>query len=228
VSVGGNAVYVPSDRGLFAIDRATGRKRWQARFSPAAGDTATVAGELIVFAGFDITTGRSGVFALDAASGALRWRTDAPRPAGARTGCAAANGMMFVTSWDAPHDDLANGTPTVRAYDLVNGEERWVFQTNGGADARQGVGAGSVTSPVVVGDTVLFGVAVRSPAPGDAGNADGLYAVDTATGKLRWHASPATPIRSTPAVLDGTVYATGGLRARGDATGGNLLAFGVE
>jgi eukaryotic-like serine/threonine-protein kinase len=228
VSVGRNAVYAPSDRGLFAVDRATGGKRWQARFSPATGDTATVAGEMIVFAGSDITTGRSGVFALDAASGALRWRIDAPRPPGARAGCAVANGLMFVSLWDAPQDDPANGKPTLRAYDLVTGEERWVFQVNGDTDAGQGVGVGSVTSPVVAGDTVLFGVAIRAPAPGAAGNTDGLYAVDTATGQLRWHASATTPIRSTPAVLDGTVYATGGLRARGDATGGNLLAFGVE
>ena len=102
-----------------------------------------------------------------------------------------------------------------------------MFRANGAADARQGVGAGSVTAPVVAGDTVLFGVAVRAPAPGFTGNADGLYAVDTATGQLRWHASAATPIRSAPAVLDGTVYAMGGLRARGGATGGNLLAFGA-
>jgi outer membrane protein assembly factor BamB len=115
----------------------------------------------------------------------------------------------------------------LRAYDLTNGGERWVFHANGTADPRQGVGAGSVTSPVVAGDTVLFGVAVRAAAPDFAGNADGLYAVDTASGQVRWHASADTPIRSAPAVLDGTVYAMGGLRARGGATGGNLLAFGV-
>jgi eukaryotic-like serine/threonine-protein kinase len=228
VSVGRNAVYVPSDRGLFAIDRATGRKRWQARFSPVAGDTATIAGDIIIFAGSEITSGRSGVFALDGASGALRWRVDLPRAPGARTGSAAANGLMFVSSWDAPQDDSARGTPTLRAYDLANGEERWVFHASGGADAQLDVGTGSVTSPVVAGNTVLFGVAVRAPAPGSAGNADGLYAVDTATGQVRWHASAATPIRSAPAVLDGIVYAMGGLRARGGATGGNLLAFGVE
>jgi len=228
VSVGSNTVYVPSDRGLFAIDRATGHKRWQARFSPVAGDTATVASELIVFAGTEITSGRFGVYALDAASGALRWRVDLPRAAGARTGCAAANGLLFVSSWDAPEDDSTFGTPTLRAYDLANGQERWVFQANNPADAGQGVGAGSVTSPVVAGDTVLLGVAVRAAAPGSAGNVDGLYAVATATGQMRWHASAATPIRSAPAVLDGTVYAMGGLRARGGATGGNLFAFGVE
>jgi outer membrane protein assembly factor BamB len=226
VSVGPDAVYVPSDRGLFAIDRATGRKRWQARFSPGAGDTATVAGKVIVFAGVEVTSGRAGIFALDAASGALRWRVDLPRAPGTRSGSAAANGLVFVSWWDTPGGS-ASGTPTVRAYDLDTGEERWLFRANGVADARQVVGAGSLTSPVVVDDTVLFGVAVRAPAPGSSGNVDGLYAVDMATGEELWRTSTATPIRSAPAVLDGTVYAMGGLRARGGASEGNLLAFGA-
>jgi outer membrane protein assembly factor BamB len=226
VSVGQDAVYVPSDRGLFAIDRATGRKRWQARFSPGAGDTATVAGETIVFAGSEITSGRPGVFALDAASGALRWRADVPRAPGARTGTAAANSLVFISWWEVPGEDAGSGTPTLRAFDLASGEERWVFRANDAADGPQVVGAGSLTSPVVVDDTVLFGVAVRAPAAGSGGNVDGLYAVDSATGELRWHTS-APPIRSAPAVLDGMIYAMGGLRARGGATEGNLLAFGA-
>jgi len=228
VSVGPDSVYVPSDRGLFAVDRASGRKRWQARFSPDAGDTATIAGEIIVFAGSEITSGRSGIFALDAASGALRWRVDLPRTPGTRSGSAAANGLVFVSWWDAPQEEAASGTPTLRAYGLADGQERWVFRATGEEDAGQGVGAGSVTSPVVVGNTVLFGVAVRAPAPGSGRNADGLYAVDAATGDVRWHTSRATPIRSAPAVLDGIVYAMGGLRARGGAAEGNLLAFGPE
>jgi outer membrane protein assembly factor BamB len=227
VSVGPDAVYVPSDRGLFAVDRATGHKRWQARFSPGAGDTATVAGNIIVFAGSEITSGRSGVFALDAASGALRWRVDLPRVLGARSGSAAANGLVFVSSWDALDEEDGSGTPTLRAYDLSTGQERWVFRANGAVDTRHSVGSGSVTSPVVVSNSVLFGVAVRASAPESAGNADGLYAVDTATGEMRWHTSATTPIRSAPAVLDGTVYAMGGLRARGGAAEGNLLAFGA-
>jgi outer membrane protein assembly factor BamB len=102
-----------------------------------------------------------------------------------------------------------------------------MFRATGAADARQEVGAGSVTSPVVVGNSVLFGVAVRAPAPGFSGNADGLYAIDTATGEVSWHTTGATPIRSAPAVLDGIVYAMGGLGARGGATEGNLFAYGA-
>ena len=111
MSVGADAVYVPSDRGLFAIDRATGRKRWQARFSPGAGESATIAGNTIVFAGSEITSGKTGAFALDAATGALRWRVDLPRAAGARAGTGAANSLVFVTSWDAAGDDPGSGRP---------------------------------------------------------------------------------------------------------------------
>jgi outer membrane protein assembly factor BamB len=186
-----------------------------------------VAGETIVFAGSEVTSGRSGIFALEAASGALRWRVDVPRVPGARSGSAAVNGLVFISSWDAPQVESGSGTPTLRALDLATGKERWVFRANGSADAQQGVGAGSVTSPVIVGNTVLFGVAVRAPAPDFSGNADGLYAVDTATGEVRWHTSGAAPIRSAPAVLDGVVYAMGGLRARGGSAEGNLFAYGA-
>jgi hypothetical protein len=45
---------------------------------------------------------------------------------------------------------------------------------------------------------------------------------------LQWRSAGGDPIRSAPAVLDNVAYAMGGLRARGGATGGNLLAFGNE
>ncbi len=228
VAVGPDIVYVPSDRGLYAIDRATGRKRWQARFSPGAGETATIAANTIVFTGSEITSGESGVFALDAASGALRWRVDLPSTSGVRAGTAAADGHVFVTRWEAPGDDPARGVPTLRAYDLNTGAELWVFAASPDDRSHQPVGTGSLTTPVVAGELVLFGVAVRVPAPGTSGNADGLYAVDRATGTLRWRAAAATPIRSAPAVLDGALYAMGGLRARGGATGGTLFGFGAE
>jgi outer membrane protein assembly factor BamB len=226
VAVGPETVYVPSDRGLFALDRASGRKLWQARFSPGAGETATVAAGTIVFAGSEITSGKTGVFALDAASGALRWRVELPAAPGARAGAAAANDSAYVSWWEAPPDDPGSGGPTLRAYELESGEEQWVFRVSDIEAPNQPVGTGSLTTPVVVGESVLFGVAVRAPAPGAAGNADGLYAVDSTSGELRWRAAT-TPIRSAPAVLDGVIFAMGGLRPRGGASGGNLLAFGT-
>jgi len=229
VAVGPDIVYVPSDRGLYAIDRATGRKRWQARFSPDAGEPATLAADTIVFAGSEITSGQTGVFALDASSGALRWRVDLPPTPGVRAGTAAANDRVFVTRWEAPAGDPARGMPTLRTYDLTTGQQSWVFQVSAdNASPGQPVGTGSLTTPVVSGESVVFGVAVRVPAPGAAGNADGLYAVDRTTGMLSRRDSAAVPIRSAPAILDGAIYAMGGLRARGGASGGMLLAFGAD
>ena len=227
VAVGPETVYAPSDRGLFALDRASGRKKWQARFSPGAGETATVARDAVVFAGSEITSGARGIFALDAASGALRWRIDLPAVAGARAGTAVANDVLVVAWWDAPPDDPGRGIPTLRAYDLASGEERWIFHA-GDLDSDNGVGTGWLTAPVISGNAALFGVAVRVPASESSGNANGLYAVDLETGALRWHAAASEPIRAAPAVLAETIYAMGGLRARGGATGGNLFAFGVR
>ena len=228
VSVGRDNVYVPSDRGLFAIERATGRKRWQARFSPGAGETASIAGATVVFAGVEITSGKFGVFALDAASGALRWRVDLPPTPGVRSGTAATGDRVFVTRWETALDAAAPGVPTLRAYDLASGEERWVFRADTSEAAGQTAATGSLTAPVVAGDMVLFGVAVRAAASGSGGDMDGLYAVDRASGALRWRAASSLPIRSASAVLDGTIYVMGGVRARGGATGGNLLAFGND
>ncbi|MBA3450123.1 MAG: PQQ-binding-like beta-propeller repeat protein [Chloroflexia bacterium] len=228
VAVGPNTVYVSSDRGLYAIDRATGRKRWQARFSPGAGETATVAAETVVFAGSEVTSAQTGVFALDAGSGALRWRVDLPPTPGARAGTAAADGLVVVSRWETQEDDSARGVPTLRAYDLGSGEALWVFQPSTDDASGHPKGTGSLTTPVIAGGVVLFGVAVRDPSPGNSGNADGIYAVDGETGILRWRASATTPIRSAPAILDGAIYAMGGSRTRGGANGGTLLAFGPE
>ena len=84
------------------------------------------------------------------------------------------------------------------------------FGAAGDLPAGAAVGTGSVTAPVVVRDEVLFGVTVRSPSSPGGENAEGLYAVDVATGDLRWHAAASTSIRSAPAVLNGTIFVMGG------------------
>lgn len=227
LAAGADAVYVPSDRGLYALDRATGGKRWQARFSPGTEDTPVVAGGAIVFAGEEITTGRSGVFALDAASGALRWRVDRPVAAGSRSGAAVANDTVFVSSWEPVDEGEAWGTPTVRAYDMATGDERWVFRA-GGDPAIEPAGAGSISVPATAGEMVLFGVTVRTAAPGGGKGGDGLYAIESKTGRMVWRASNATPIRSAPAVLGTRIFVMGGRQARGGAAEGVLLAFGAD
>ncbi|MFN8590970.1 MAG: PQQ-binding-like beta-propeller repeat protein [Thermomicrobiales bacterium] len=225
LAVSGETVYIPSDHGLFALDRATGQKRWQARFSPQTGVVPVVARDTVVFAGEEVTSGKTGVFALDAASGALRWGKGLPISPGTRAGAAVANDAVYITTWEAPKDNLALGIPTIRAFALASGEQRWMRRI--GSSARPvAIGAGTVTTPVIAGGNVLFGVSVRTPAPGAPVNVDGVYAVDTAKGAVLWHAAPTTPVRSAPAVYDGTVYAMGGRRARGGVSEGILIALG--
>jgi serine/threonine-protein kinase len=212
---------------LYAIDRTTGTKRWQARFTPDPGETVTIAGKAIVMAGQEITTGKSGIFALDANSGALLWRIDMPAATGASSGVAAVNETIFVSWWEASPDHPAEGAPTLHAYDRETGKERWIFRATGDQPAGAVIGTGSVTAPVVVRNEVLLGVTVRSASAPGAESAEGLYAVDAVTGDLRWHAATSTSIRSAPAVLNGTVFVMGGRRARGDASGGSLYAFAL-
>lgn len=78
---------------------------------------------------------------------------------------------------------------------------KWTFSTNGPI----------VSSPAVANGAVYFG------------SADGgLYAVDTATGKLRWKFEAHGDVNSSPAVVDNTVYVIsldGNLYAVDAATG---------
>lgn len=224
LAVGGTGVYVPSDHGLYALDRATGQKRWQARFSPMLGEPPTVAGETIVFAGVEITSGKTGIFALDAASGALRWRVDLPAVTGARAGLAATGETVYATWWDVP--GVAPG-PALRAYDLANGKERWAFHVAQGGGEAEAPG-GAITEPVIVDDLALFAVALPATAAKQGAALDGLYAVDLATGELRWRAASDAPIGSAPAVLDGTIFVMGGSRPGGEEAAGNLLAFSAQ
>lgn len=225
VALGAQSLYIPSDHGIYALDLATGQKRWQARFSPGLDETPTAIGDLVVFTGAEITTGKAGIFALDAATGALRWRVDLDAVPGARSGTAASNDMVFVSWWESPGGEPARGVPTLRTYSLADGREQWVYRAESGLPADEPVGVGSITEPVISGNSVMFGVSVRAPIAGATGILDGLYAVAIDNGALQWHAVADTPIGSSPAVLDGTIYAMGGLRPRGDATRGYLIAF---
>lgn len=224
VAIGRESVFVPSDHGLYALDRATGRKRWQARFSTGSGETPTVVGDIVAFTGSEITSGKTGVFALDAKTGALRWRVDLPAVAGSRAGSAASADTLYVSWWEPLPDRPGSGLPTLRAYDLQSGKERWVYRPEIGTLATGEAVVGSISEPVIVGPTLLFGVVMRAPTGEVAAELDGIYAIDNGSGDLLWHAA-GTPIRSAPVVIDGTIYAMGGLRPHGDAAGGNLLAF---
>lgn len=226
LAVGRNAIFVSSDRGLFALERTTGKKLWQARFTPGFAETPVVAGDVVAFAGTEVTSGSTGVFALDAASGALKWRVDLPASPGARAGAAVAQDTAYVTWWEPVSDGSKEGIPTLRAYELASGKERWIYRAGGDVAKPTAGRVGAVTAPTIVGAEVYFGVATEGATPEQPADLDGIYAVDAASGKLRWQGARGTPIASPPTVLNGVIYAIGGVGPQGDAASGSLIAFG--
>ncbi|MFT4041313.1 MAG: PQQ-binding-like beta-propeller repeat protein, partial [Thermomicrobiales bacterium] len=220
LAVGRDRVYVSSNRGLFALAKQSGQKQWQARFTPLIGEAPVVIGDAVVFAGTDITSGATGVYALDAATGALHWRQDLPAAVSIGAGTAAAGDTVYVAWWETPTDEDAKA-PSLSAYDLATGEERWVYRATLPPDDLAQATAATMGAPVIAGDRVLFGVSVQTDG-GSPSAANGLYAVDAASGALVWQAG-GLAIASSPAVIGEWVYVMGG--AAGGQSGGSVIAL---
>ena len=222
LAVGRDMVYVSSNRGLFALARSNGEKRWQARFTPLPGETPVAIGDAVVFAGSDVTTGATGVFAIDAASGALRWKLDLDASLSVGLGTAAAADTVYVTWWEAPTDDSV-GVPVLSAYALADGKERWVYRAAITQEELAAATGATITSPAIAGDRALFGVVVSAPADTPARKASGVYAIDSNSGQLIWHV-PGLDSASAPVTVADTVYVMGG-GATGAGRGSSVVAL---
>jgi len=135
--------------------------------------------------------------ALDAKSGHEKWKF--ATGANVNSSPAVAKGMVYVLSLDG----------NAYALDEHSGKLLWKFQTAGEsrlnlagiygmAPSREvvpDVWDFLLSSPAVEGDTVYFG-------SGD----HNVYALEAATGKLRWKFEAADVVHSSPAIADGTVY----------------------
>ena len=182
------------DGGFLAFARADGADRWRVRagkelplaWEGMSGDLYTaspaVAGDVAVFGGGD-----GAVTAIELASGDVRWRF--ATGGRVRSSPAIADGVVYAGSADG----------SLYAIALDDGREIWRFDTAGRRldSARYGYDRRTITSsPAVAGGAVFFG------------SRDGaLYAVDAATGRLRWrvlHDDTSWSIAS-PAVVDGLV-----------------------
>ena len=222
LAVGRDAVYVSSNRGLFALARSNGQKRWQARFTPLPGEAPVAAGDAVVFAGSDVTNGTIGVFALDAASGALRWRVDLDVSLSVGSGTAVVGDTVYVTWWEAPADDSV-GVPMLSAYGLADGKERWTYRSAITQEELAAATGATITAPSIAGDRALFGVVVEAATGTPATQASGVYAIDTASGQLSWQVS-GLDAASAPVVVADTVYIMGGGSA-GGGRGSSVVAL---
>lgn len=222
LAVGREVVFVSSNRGLFALARVDGQKRWQARFTPLPGDAPVVIGDAVVFAGTDVTTGSTGVFALDAATGAMRWQVELDASLSVGLGTAAAHDTVYVTWWEAP-TGTSVGVPALTAFALADGKQRWAYRAAVTQEELAAATGATITAPAIAGGSVLFGVAVQAPPDTPATEASGIYAIDADTGKPVWQVS-GLQVASAPVVVNETVYIMGG-GSTGEGRGSSVIAL---
>lgn len=145
-----NVVIAPTEAGLAAFDRSTGRATWTAAFGERA-NTPSVAGDVVVASTWD-----GSVVGVDLATGALRWRTPLP---GASLGPTAADERTAVTTWVADDHSAAGAV----AVDPATGRQRWAVSLPvGGVSAPAISGSGAVV--VVAGDVAAHGLDLETGA----------------------------------------------------------------
>lgn len=236
-TVSGDRVFVGTlDGALVALDVMDGAREWSFGTRDAVMSTPAVADGKVVFGSFD-----GHVYAVDAADGSEVWRLDTGAPVvsspgiadgiviiGSRSydlfGLALADGdvlwrFYYWFSWVESSAVIAESTAyvgssdagSVYAISIVDGSERWSFDTLGSAWA----------TPAVTRDRVFVGsVGVRDYI---SDHRPGFFAIDRATGDPAWWfraeqpegeqlsgfvSSPATDGRRVfVGGLDGKIYA---------------------
>jgi len=193
--VSGLVVVGSRDGRLHALDAASGKERWQLAtgkplpfpWGHESGDvwtsSPTVAGGELLFGGADGV-----LYAVNPTTGAVLWR--ARTDGRIRSAPAVEGTRVFIGAFDG----------RVYAFDLASGRRLWRYDTEGASleSAKFGFDRRSIqSSPSVAGGLVFVGAR------------DGfLYALDAASGALRWRADHKISwVNSSPAVVNGVVYA---------------------
>jgi outer membrane protein assembly factor BamB len=179
-AVSGGLVYVGSgDGNVYALEAASGRKRWAFHTGNVVHASPAVAGDTVYVGSWD-----SYFYALDAATGALRWKfktgddPDIHNHVGIQSSATVAGGVVYFGSRDAH----------VYALDAKTGRQKWTFATVGGAWAS--------SSPAVSGGRIYFGE-----------GSSGLFrALDAATGTKIFTLEGVNAPFSSPAVAGTLLY----------------------
>jgi outer membrane protein assembly factor BamB len=196
----GRLYFGAGDDGLYCADPVTGRIHWQHK-GPHVDCCPLVAdGRVYVGSGYRF----QGVICLSARDGSPLWKRALPAPIWAAPSYA--DGRLFVA--------IAKGTFTERA-ERPYGEVRCLSPKTGNDVWRfTGVREGVLTSVAVCGGHAVFG------------SRDGAcYALDVATGTLRWRTEIGSPVLSSPAVA--LARRQGSARAGAGAPAGHVL-FGAN
>ncbi len=204
VIANGTVIFGAGDGGVYALDPATGARRWRATTGGRIRGTPAVASGLVYVGSYD---GR--VYAFDAATGARRWvyETEGTTLNSADWGFdrrsiqaspVVAGGVVYVGARDG----------FIYALDAATGHRRWRYDHKI---------SWIITSPAAA-DGVIY-----------AGSSDAhfLQALDS-TAHERWRANVASIVWSSPALTDSMIYfgdGAGVLTAADRATGAARWSF---
>ena len=137
------------------------------------------------------------LYAIDAQSGTQKWKF----PAGVRitSSPAVAGGLVYFASYSGSFIALDSATGQVKWKFATGGEHRFTAKHIHGAQ------------PAAESDPDPFDVYLSSPAVGDGvvyfGSGDGnVYALDAASGALKWKHPTGDVVHASPALANGTVF----------------------
>jgi len=166
--------------------------KWTFPTNGAIYSSPAVAGDAVYFGSAD-----GHLYAVDAGSGKLRWKFDAHGPVNSSP--AVVEGVVYVVSLDG----------NLYAVDATTGRQRWSFASEGERRSTKAGNLGAFPPTEVVPDPWDFYLSSPAVAGGVIyfGSGDGhVYAVDAATGALKWKFKTGDVVHSSPAVSGGMVY----------------------
>ncbi len=165
-------VVVATEEGVLAVERGTGKLRWDTDVGERANGPVIVGGRAVV------STWEGSLTAFDLADGRVAWRAALPGPA---IGPAAADGEAVAVTWESMRGDAAGAV----VVDGADGRPRWSVPLTPG-----GVGAPAIVRLPTASPPTSVVVAVA----GDIA----AHGLDLADGRERWRA--ATEGRGSPEV----------------------------
>jgi outer membrane protein assembly factor BamB len=185
----GNAAHL----GVYASEPSKLRNvKWRFHTKGMIFSSPSVLGGIVYFGSAD-----GDAYAIRASDGSLVWKFATKGPVNSSP--AVGNGLVFVSSLDG----------NVYAIDASSGQQRWRFETKGERRFTAPGIHGIMPRNELMPDP--FDVFLSSPALSDGtlyiGSGDhNVYALDAATGVLRWKFATGNVVHASPAVAGGTVY----------------------